>query len=282
MAEAQLLIGGDVSTEPFVVRYSHHPRVAGIDAREYAESLQGYSRIYTQVTYWLVTRELPPKRGLIPTYRYARPLVLAQKGGSLDAQWILQGTLLMLEPQTLQHMRLIINWVMDAVKNKKQALEPDSVIRDILRDRQHERETTEQTVLGLVDILAPGVTRAITPIGKTCSSITQFADTEAAKTITEADAEVMRSDEDLEVDEMKSYKLAQVQELDLATGHCRVLLSDDPTKVIPGRINDPVLQRRGDPYSQALANRTELTVKAKAVKRNGELKQLYISDVQTR
>ena len=128
----------------------------------------------------------------------------------------------------------------------------------------------------LASVTRPQAIRLVAPIGTSCSEITQFADTPFASTITEAEADVIRSSVPMEVEDMRQFTIRQITSLNIKTGHCTLHLDEFGT--IPGKITDPVLNVPNNVYTRSLSGHTGVVVNAKAVSRAGVVERLYISN----
>ncbi len=76
---------------------------------------------------------------------------------------------------------------------------------------------------------------------------------------------------------METFRVTRISEVDIRSGHCVIDVEGIEGHLI-GKIMDPVLKIPNNMYTSALNNHSEFTVKAKAVRKNGEIKRLYISD----
>lgn len=117
----------------------------------------------------------------------------------------------------------------------------------------------------------------VSPIGSTCSQIEiGKSDGETPVKITEAEAEVISSREELEVEDAKEYT-GVFKGVDQTNGLCKFLVKGEEL-ALPGKITDPALQNALNLYTHSLDTQTQLTITAKAVLKDGEIKRLYISD----
>ena len=137
-------------------------------------------------------------------------------------------------------------------------------------------------LIDMIPVLA-GATRThgqhlVRPVSETCTELVQFADSAEPSIVTEADAEVIRGGSTMEVGEMAKFEVAKISEVNLKTGHCVLNLQGSECP-IPGKITDPGLHVPDNAYTRALNQQTGFTVGAKAVKKDGNIVRLYISDV---
>lgn len=122
----------------------------------------------------------------------------------------------------------------------------------------------------------------VTPIGGTCNVITnnyfKYSDEpQRSLAFDEAEADVIRSEEEDVVGDLQEYNCLRVIGLDTETKNCHLSIEgiDGDMK---GTINDPVLSVPHNPYTTALDNHSGLTIKAKPIYRNGEIVWLHVLD----
>ena len=124
----------------------------------------------------------------------------------------------------------------------------------------------------------PHARRFVRPVGETCNQIVQFpAGVESV--ISDSDAEVIRGDDAMEVDPMKEFRVNQISEVNIRTGHCILDVEGLPAP-IPGKITDPAISLPNNAYTRALNTQSGVTVQAKAVRQNGNIRRLYISNAE--
>ena len=133
-----------------------------------------------------------------------------------------------------------------------------------------------ETLPSLADSTRPHARGFVRPVGETCNRIVQFpAGVESV--ISDSDAEVIRGDAAMEVDPMKEFRVNQISEVNIRTGHC-ILDVEGFSTPIPGKITDPSISLPNNAYTQALNTQSGVTVQAKAVRQSGEIRRLYISN----
>ena len=76
---------------------------------------------------------------------------------------------------------------------------------------------------------------------------------------------------------METFRVTKISEIDIRSGHCVIDVEGSEGHLI-GKIMDPGLKIANNIYTSALNNHSAFTVKAKVVRKNGEIKRLYISD----
>lgn len=135
-----------------------------------------------------------------------------------------------------------------------------------------------QTIEKMADALRPSVKQAVAPIGKTARTLT-IGDSEGGPraVVGPAEKEAIMQTEEAEVQPEANYDV-RITELDMETGSCKLSLPDDPEERHKGVIIDPAFSVPNNAYALAMAARKEITVRAKAIIKNGELEKLFISD----
>jgi hypothetical protein len=141
------------------------------------------------------------------------------------------------------------------------------------------QEKLIETIPQLADATRNHGKQLVSPVGKTCKTITQFSNSNNPIVIDEPEAEAIRSKSELEIEDSQSFNCEEITEVNVTTGHCilRVKGFDYP---ITGKINDPVIGQCNNVYTRALNNKTSFKFDAKPVKRDGVIHRLYISDAR--
>jgi hypothetical protein len=135
-----------------------------------------------------------------------------------------------------------------------------------------------ETLPALAGATRPHAIQLVVPVGRTCNSIEQFAETREPLAITEADAEVIRGEGDMEVEPMADYRVQRIREINLNTGHC--IMDVEGVGEVRGKITDPALENPSNVYTSALDEHSPVIVRAKAVRKNGEVYRLFVSDAR--
>ena len=296
----------DELVSPFEVTYD------GRDAKRHTlegsalgVSVVGSAKFYTAIAHFCM-------HGVVPRGRYRRSFAAYAKpatDGSWRQLWYIAP---LIAGEYAIHIKLyneaisfMFAKMTDSVKqlwtkpNESEAI-VDKFIAAMQQESQMNKEIHEQQLAviadgqremagiakKLIDVL-PALASAtrnhgvdiVKPVGFTCSEITQFSNAPAlATTITEPDADVIRAGEAAEVDAVATYKLNRIRELNLNTGHC--VVDVEGVGELTGRITDPVLETPNNIYTRRMNDQGVIAVEAKAVKKNGEIQKLYISDAE--
>lgn len=134
-------------------------------------------------------------------------------------------------------------------------------------------EVERNRVLVHLDFLA----KAVRQSRETAHVHPQFKDTEVESQILEADAEVIRGDSAMEVGPVETYRVNRVREVNVDTGHC-ILDVDGVGAGLPGKITDPALEIPNNVYTTALNTQEPCLIEAKAIRRAGQIRRLYVSN----
>lgn len=135
-----------------------------------------------------------------------------------------------------------------------------------------------ETVDKMADALRPAAQQAVTPVGRTAGSLTVGdPKTGPSAVIGRAERDAIMAPDEVEVEPEKDFTVI-IKELDTDTGGCRVVFPDDLEQRYRGEITDPLVLKPNNPYALALASQRPLTVRAKAVTKDGDLERLFISD----
>lgn len=290
---------------PFSVTYDGNDADKHIiSARQLGESIIGASNLYTATAHYCMF-------GTIPKGNYKKELQCFAKPAkekcfeyqvfiaAIASEYALHGEIYkdglgFLFSRTIEAIRKIWLKPGDTIKVTEELVE--------LMKEQSRNNTAIQTVLAngliksndnlaslhgkLIDTLPEiaGLTRSqgrmlVSPVGNTCTSITQFSETDEKILITEAEAEVIRGGDEMEVDEMQQFICKRIKEVNELNGHC-ILEIDGFDELIIGKIGDPALESPNNVYTKALNNHSQFTISAKPVLKNGLLHKLFISDAR--
>lgn len=136
-----------------------------------------------------------------------------------------------------------------------------------------------ETLPALADVMRGPATELVAPVGNTCKQIRQFSGSDFEVAINEPEAEVIRGDSAMEVEDMQSFYCNKITEINLETGHC-ILDVKGFDNLITGKIDDPIINTPNNVYTKALNSQTPFTIKAKPVKKEGIIHRFYISDAK--
>ena len=284
---------------PFLVTYRGGDADRSIlEAESLGESIAGASKIYTAVAHYIIFGRVPRGRYTREFRSFARPA----KPGSWDQLWLVApataGSYSIYAPLVNKAVTVafgqVLNALIELLKKPKEServadevhrailSQNDTLIGGLLDARKDQAELHRlliETLPELAGTQRKNARRFVTPVGETCSRIVQFTGDPGEFEITEADAEVIREDEEWEVDDMREYRVTRISEINLRTGHC-ILDIEGGQDAVAGKIQDPLLSSPNNPYTVALNAHTGCTVQAKAVRRGGKIRTLHISDVK--
>lgn len=268
-------------------------------------SLVGAGRFYTAVAHYALL-------GAVPRGNYRKEFVCFSKApreGSYEA-WLFIATLAQqydLHGAVYKHAtQFILGKIVEAIKNVwTRPTKMDATVTalvDVLTE-QARRQAEVGTILAngiikandnlaslhgkLIDKL-PELAQAtrgagrelVSPVGITCTGLVQFATTPSESEINLPDAEVIKSQENLEVGEqVEQFRCNRIIELNLSNGHCILDIEGFEARV-RGSITDPALQVPHSIYSSAMDSFTPIVIEAKRVEKDGELHRLYVSNAR--
>jgi hypothetical protein len=133
-----------------------------------------------------------------------------------------------------------------------------------------------------VDVLsrrnAAPLKQLVNPVGSTCRQIEVGHEMPGAPSalIGEAEAQALASPEELSVDDMREFR-GIFDGVDTTNGICKFRVQGTEGD-IPGKITDPALILPKNVYTHSLDTKQAVTIKAKAVTRDGAIVRLFISD----
>lgn len=297
--------GGAVTeiTQPFLLRYEGKDTDRHeIDAQSVGVSIVGAAKFYNAIAHFCVFGEVP--RG---NYRKEfRCIAKVPTEGSWDWMLVLATVA---QEYNLNHevykeaTGFLLSQVVGAIKKIwTRSSETQAVVELLTETLKHQADRNHdvQTLLinGLIksnsdwaslsgklidklpDLAAStrnSGRQMVAPIGTTCREIKQFAKTTGEVVITEPEAVVIRGGDEMEVEEMQTFRCERITEANVENGHC-ILKVEGLEPLVTGKIDDPAIRIPNNIYTRALNNQTSFQFKAKPVKRRGEIYRMYISD----
>jgi hypothetical protein len=295
-----------VYVSPFSLTYNGNDAEQHvINARQYGVSITGASKLYTATAHYCVYGLVPPRGNYKKEFEcYAFParekcfeyqLLIA----ALAAEYTLHAEIYK------EGLGFVFSRVIDAIK--RIWLKPgdmEKIVTELAAVMKHQasENTSVQTVLAngliksndnmagilekliatlpqLADRTRSHGTLLVTPIGDSCTSLTQFAHTQQASVISEPEAEVIRGGSDMEIDDMQKFLCKRITEVNTVNGHCFLEVEGFDYK-LTGKISDPALALPNNIYTQALNDHSSFIISAKPVKKNGEIQKLFVSDAE--
>lgn len=276
-----------------------------IDGELFGLAVNGTAKIFNNVSHLCFTGIVPEAR----TKRKFRMCVTPPEKGSVAyTMWaIMTFGEMSLYPQLYGELAdffvpEIVKAVYMKLINKTSEVERlMQVMREHRQERQEESAAERQHVenmqrmnlevilqsqsrfLETIDHLASGLkTAAINstqPIGRSCTQSNFLTiNNKVILAIDEPMAEVIRSKDKLEVEDMKSYNCL-VKAINIETGSAQLQVEGSDS-LLHAAINDPILHEVGNVYTSALHNHSELVVNAKATSKNGKINKLFVSDAK--
>ena len=249
-----------------------------IDLAELGESLQGFSKILACAGHFLVT-------GGQVNRQYGKLSVKVSTTANLEAGcieipvWIKDFGGEIFSGFAGASLTAVVSYIVsrrgtEEMEHLSKALEQSLNQNKDLQDR------LLSTIDKLADSLAAANRQALTPIGKSCKTISVLDDKKSG--------DLVRVDETLkrEIESKQDSIISpeeqftgQISELDLMTGACKFSWADSEDERINGIITDPALMMPNNAYVEAFSKRADLNFRAKAQKsRDGDIMKFFISD----
>lgn len=141
-------------------------------------------------------------------------------------------------------------------------------------------DKTVEKLLSTIEKMASGLRassrKAVGPVGEYCDTM-KIGD-QTAIPIDKAKKDAIISQEDEEIIEAKTYNLL-FTEIDLENQTGKVRLTGEDSNRLNVAITDPIINKRGNDYVEALALKNNIKVRAKAAQKDGDIVKLYISEL---
>lgn len=250
-----------------------------IDLADLGESLQGFSKILACVGHFIQTGQF--------NRRYGSLNVTVSTNASLEPGcieipvWIKEAAPQIFSGFAGSVFTAVVAYVIS--RRGKQEMEH---LSNALKQSMAQNEALQIKLLATIDKLADGLVaanrQALSPIGRSCDSIS-ILDGEKQSTGIFADKETkdfIDKEQEKEVSPESDY-IGRISELDKLTGACKISLDgDQDDDRIACVITDPLLQTRGNGYVRSFADGTPIKFRAKAeLNSDGCIIKMYISDI---
>lgn len=268
-----------------------------IDACQFGRSIQGTARLYNQALYLFEHGKLPAPRSKYDLRIYLGP----PKDGSILVSLQSMAVVGQMAMYPALWTKLADWFVPEIIKstwsrlmNKTEMSEKilEAMVQQLSDERAHSKEMANMaigavmadkdrlydTIAQLAEANRSSARGLVEPVGRSCATVTHSFGKVPFLVADEADAEVIRADEPLEVLEMTEYR-CRVEGVDTTNGHCKLLIAGVPGPV-SGRISDPALMSAGNIYTSALNLKSDIIVMAKATVKNGAIQKLFVSDAR--
>lgn len=305
---------------PIIIKYE------GLDADKheielssFAESLKGLEKIISVAANFAVSQRYVKRRDAM----VGRVMATTPSEGSFDFpvifSWISQNGLASTTVGGL--IVVLVSYIFSRLcGTKKENEEQRKALEAALKERGNTNEAVIHRLLDTIDNMAvslrPATKQALTPIGKSASSLSvsskdqkiePFVVGKAEKKAVLSDTrvlsgthvlskkvvlpkkelfyeqpvllqEVVRSEDTTETLDEMVYDV-RFHEMNKDTKTCRISFLNDDGSRITAVINDPCFKLEENNYIKAFANNTYIPVKARAIVKKGKIIQLVISNL---
>jgi hypothetical protein len=133
------------------------------------------------------------------------------------------------------------------------------------------------TVDRMAESLRPAVRQAVRPVGESCDTVRIGGANGII--INRDDREQINSASPSEITNLRTWS-ATITELDRENGTGKVRLEEDMESRISVKITDPTFLAADNGYIDAFTSSATITLQGKAELQDGEIKRLFISDLQ--
>ena len=253
-----------------------------------AESLDGFSRIYSVVGHFAATGEYAKQMQALSakTFAHEPQAKCFSVGGALAwaaTNGIFQGMAGVVFTAVLTYIYSRNRGNQEEMRHLRELFEKQ------LSFSQKVSERMMDTVDRLADALQPSVKKSVAPIGQTCDRIDLYSHGSMNASIDVADKEAILSEKETQILPEKEYSVV-ISEMDRIKRSCKVSFTgpdseenieeDGSRRRIACEITDPVAILDDNPYLKAFISSKPVTIKAKALLRDGLVVKLFISDAK--
>lgn len=286
--QRDVFIDADQSSFPFQIRYEGGDAIVHrIDMASLAESLDGFSRIYSVVGHFATTGQYAKQLQALNTKAYAEApeakcFSVAGAVAWASANGVFQGLGGVV-------LTLVLTYVFQRNSGMKEEMKH---LRELFEKQLGFSQQVSERLLDTVDRLSaalqPSVKKSVAPIGESCTRIDLYGEGGTIhKSLQQEDKDSILSEEPNSILPAKDYSVL-ITEMDRLKGTCKVNFTEVDTEEsteengeprrIAAEISDPVVMLESNPYLDAFISGKPVTIRAKAMLRNGLIVKLYISD----
>lgn len=155
----------------------------------------------------------------------------------------------------------------------------EQAIRELGHRDQKTIDRMLSTIERMADGLRPSVRSAVEPIGAECDTLTIGNKADSYKTVIDkATRDAILSGDNSTITDMRDWEVVFTElDKESQTGKVR-LIGDESNARIRAEVNDPAFLLANNKYLESYAHDRAVTVKAKALLKDGEIDRLYVSD----
>jgi hypothetical protein len=265
-----------------------------IDLQEFGVSLQGWAKLANSVFNFYLSGEVARNSRLYQVRLFVAP----PEPGCV----LLDILAIIAAGQLPLYMPLICdlssNYVIPLIKSivlnrlgKKDAMEKmvekivemahdhNEFAREVHNGHMRDKSWLQAHIETLTQLNIPALRQSVDPIGKSCKEIALGPPSPVQTLIGEAEAKVLTTREQLNVDDSREY-VGIFEAVDTINGNCK-FAQVGSDKAMLGRITDPALLMPQNPYTHSLDTKGPVKIHAKAVSKDGVAVKLFISDAES-
>lgn len=258
-----------------------------VDLRRLGEAFIGIDRLVHGGLVALTTGQMPRKGArFVLQLRAKEPIAGSwETEVAIAAGWMLPVVHEMFYTASGEIAWRFISWVLNMTGGRAREAEMHygplaEVLREIHRGRFESDEAQRRFLLDVLDRVQGAAKDAVSPVGRSAATFAfrPGGGDPGETVIDEATAEVIRSGGELVVGEMEEF-LVLVDGLIHHNKQLRVAIPQEPGRYYAADVRDPAFDAPENVYTQAVANRGWLKVRAKPVRKpDGSLHRLYVMD----
>lgn len=155
----------------------------------------------------------------------------------------------------------------------------EQAIKELGNRDQQVIDRMMSTIEKMADALRPSVRNAVEPVGRECDTLTIGKKTDPYKTtIDKATRDAIWSEGDVTLTDLRDWEVVFTElDKESKTGKVR-LVGDESNTRIKADVSDPAFLMPDNKYLASYAHNQVITIKAKAMLKEGELDRFYVSD----
>lgn len=157
----------------------------------------------------------------------------------------------------------------------------EQAIKELGNRDQQVIDRMMSTIEKMADALRPSVRAAVEPVGEECDTLTIGSKLDKYKAVIDKPArDAILAGDLASITDLREWEVVFTElDKESRTGKVRII-GDDTNSRIRAEVNDPAFLLSDNKYLHSFAHESTITIKAKAMLKDGEIDRLYVSDAR--
>lgn len=253
-----------------------------IDLHALGSSLQGVARILAVASHFVVTGEYAKQFGAQAVKVYAKEPQAKCFEVSTIIEFVKQNQIFSGFAGVL--FTSIVSYIVAKAGGNREEMKLlserlEQAIKELGNRDQNVIDRMMSTIEKMADALRPAVRSAVEPVGEECDTLTIGHKTDRHRTVIDkATRDAILAGDSTTITDLRDWEVVFTElDKESQTGKVRII-GDETNARVRAEVNDPAFLLSDNKYLQSYAHDAVVTVKAKALLKDGEIDKLYVSD----